>query len=213
LNQGGGQCEAGSLTGAVKKEKQHKKTGKTNKKIRGKGPKFFDHFSQARMFFESLTSWEKQHLIDAGKFELGNVVDFGVKQRMIEFFSNIDNDLATQVAQAIGVPPLPRKHLSSPMISPSVSQNISNYNTTETRRVAFLIAEGFNYDQLNTLVSSVLSSGAVPIIVSTRIGNITSRQGSKMMAQNSFLTTKSVKFDAVILVGGNNSINSLKIVG
>jgi len=186
----------------------------TNEKIRGKGPKFFDHFSQARLFIESLTSWEKQHLIDAGKVELGSVMDYGVKERMIEFFSNIDYDLATQVAQAIGVPPLPRMDLVlSPFLSPELSQNSSEYNTTDTRKVAFLIADGFNYNQINMLTTALASSGAIPLIVSTHIGNISSQTGPTVIAQYSFLTTKSVKFDAVVLVGGANSINSLKLLG
>ncbi|MEJ7697210.1 MAG: catalase [Candidatus Limnocylindrales bacterium] len=42
-------------------------------KVRARGESFFDHYSQARMFFRSQSQPEQQHLIKALRFELGKV--------------------------------------------------------------------------------------------------------------------------------------------
>ena len=42
-------------------------------KVRARGASFFDHYSQARMFFQSQSEPEQQHLIKALRFELGKV--------------------------------------------------------------------------------------------------------------------------------------------
>jgi catalase len=40
-------------------------------KVRQRSQKFFDHFSQARLFFDSQTDIEKDHIVSAFRFELG----------------------------------------------------------------------------------------------------------------------------------------------
>ena len=42
-------------------------------KIRGRSASFFDHFSQAKLFFNSQSEPEKTHIIIALSFELGKV--------------------------------------------------------------------------------------------------------------------------------------------
>ncbi len=42
-------------------------------KIRERSESFFDHFSQAKLFFNSQSEPEKNHLTDALCFELGKV--------------------------------------------------------------------------------------------------------------------------------------------
>ena len=48
---------------------------------------------------------EKQHLIDAARFELGRVESPVVRQRMVAMFDLVDRELATRVAERIGVLP------------------------------------------------------------------------------------------------------------
>src|SRR5690606_26807663 len=73
------------------------------KKVRARSKSFFDHFSQARLFFNSQSDPEKNHLIDAFSFELGKVKTVAVRQRMIGILSLIDKGLASEVAYALGL--------------------------------------------------------------------------------------------------------------
>ena len=67
-------------------------------KIRERSESFFDHFSQAKLFFNSQSEPEKNHIIDALSFELGKVETIAVRERMLYLISQIDEGLAAAVA-------------------------------------------------------------------------------------------------------------------
>ncbi|MBC7553908.1 MAG: catalase, partial [Taibaiella sp.] len=72
-----------------------------SRKIRGRSKSFFDHFSQAKMFFNSQSQPEKNHIIDALSFELGKVQTIAIRERMLRILNHIDAGLAAQVATAL----------------------------------------------------------------------------------------------------------------
>ena len=63
-------------------------------KVRARGASFFDHYSQARMFFQSQSEPEKQHIIKALRFELGKVQTPAVRERMVLHLAQVDGSLA-----------------------------------------------------------------------------------------------------------------------
>ena len=73
------------------------------KKIRERSQSFFDHFSQARLFFNSQSDHEKNHIVDALSFELGKVETEAIRVRMLGILSQVDKGLATQVAYNLGL--------------------------------------------------------------------------------------------------------------
>src|SRR4029079_16466539 len=74
-------------------------------KVRARGESFFDHYSQARMFFRSQSEPEQQHLIKALRFELGKVKTSSIRERMVAHLAQIDDSLAASVGKGIGTPP------------------------------------------------------------------------------------------------------------
>jgi catalase len=52
-------------------------------KVRARSESFRDYFSQATLFWNSLTPAEQAHLIAAGQFELGKVETKEVRERMV----------------------------------------------------------------------------------------------------------------------------------
>jgi catalase len=64
-------------------------------------PKFKDYYTQATLFYNSLSEVEKEHLIGAAQFELGKCDELVVQQAMIERFNLIDHDLAVKVAEGL----------------------------------------------------------------------------------------------------------------
>jgi catalase len=75
-------------------------------KTRARSESFLDHFSQAAMFLNSMSPPERQHLVDACRFELGKVVRKEIRERVVsQIFARIDPAFAADVARAIGVAP------------------------------------------------------------------------------------------------------------
>ncbi|RZK61494.1 MAG: catalase HPII, partial [Pedobacter sp.] len=201
------------------------------RKIRSRSRSFFDHFSQARLFFHSQSSAEQNHIIDALSFELGKVKSIMVRERMLAMLKQIDDALASAVAYALGlhIPEIALEDLNNsipadgskadyasenPEGSLAKSAALSMVNTIkdtiETRKIAILAADGVNGKTLSLVKDALVSAGAVVHIIAPRLGEIISVDDQKIQPDESFLTAASVLYDAVYVPGGSNSIASLE---
>ncbi len=73
------------------------------RKVRERGEKFFDHFSQATLFWNSQSEPEKRHIVQAFQFELGKLDRPAIRERMVAVLAQVDRGLATQVADGLGL--------------------------------------------------------------------------------------------------------------
>src|SRR5690606_26544944 len=75
---------------------------------------FNERFSQARMFYESQTTIEQQHMVKALRFELGKVETTAIRVRMLGLLSKINHELAEKVAEGLGakVPAQPEQPMN-----------------------------------------------------------------------------------------------------
>lgn len=176
--------------------------------IRARSNSFRDNFSQATLFWNSMSPPEKSHIIDAFRFEVGNVMDKEIKQRVVDMFNNVDNKLAQQIAMGIGATPPTSGASGNTSSSPAVSQ-LNTIKTAETRKVAILAENGFNHAEL-TKIMDFLTVGKVCFeIVSKELGTIKSLDNKELAVGKSYLTTASVNYDAVYVAGGQNSVNTM----
>ncbi len=203
------------------------------KKIRARSASFFDHFSQAAMFFHSQTEVEQNHIIRALRFELGKVETPPIRERMLYLLAQVDKTLAERVAEGLGlvVPrklekPLnmsfpadadpkkfqPRK-VTQPVETSERLSMIDNPNfpgkTIKTRKVAILAADGFDEPSLLEMKKALLRAGALPMTVAPHLGEIAGVNGERVKADFSLLTASSVLFDAVYVAGGDASVATL----
>jgi len=74
------------------------------RKVREAPATFDDHFSQATMFFRSLSPVEQDHLAGALTFELSKCYETPIRQRVLQLAANIDPRLAAAVAKGLGLP-------------------------------------------------------------------------------------------------------------
>ena len=132
-------------------------------KVRNRSKSFFDHFSQATLFFNSQSKPEQQHLIDALTFELGKVEKVYIRERMLGLLTQVDKNLAAKVAGGLGLPlpKAPEKPMNhgvsadanendtepinvKPVVDKSAALSMADTikNTVKTRKVAFLVANG-----------------------------------------------------------------------
>jgi catalase len=192
-------------------------------KVRARSESFKDHFSQARLFFQSQSEVEKQHLIAAGQFELGKVENMQVRERVIGLFAQIDERLAREVAQAVGVrvPPLtvpaanPGGTKSSRTVTTSAALSMESQDnkakaTPKGRMIAALLAEGFDEDALAALKKAAQAVGAQVVTVSKTLGELKGSGGKAVSVEKSYMTTGSIVFDGVFVPGGANAAAALK---
>ncbi len=199
-------------------------------KVRQRGDKFFDHFSQAVMFFNSLADWEQEHLVKALQFELGKVESAAIVERMLGLLHHIHIPLACRVADGLGVAvpvgierPLNRSvpadgdaaKFESQAIddslppSPALSMANRPSHGIRTRRIAILAANGVDSAAVHVLQDALLAAGAQSRIVAPHGGRLRCADGSEMRIDHSLLTTSSVMFDALFVPGGADSVATL----
>ena len=95
----------------------------SGRKVRQAPASFDDHFSQARLFYRSLSPVEQEHVAQAYTFELGKCYEENIKTRNLGILANIDAGLVSIVAGGLGLPvPEPTEPLSDPELSPALSQ-------------------------------------------------------------------------------------------
>jgi len=201
------------------------------KKVRARSKSFFDHFSQARLFFNSQSEPEKNHLIDAFSFELGKVKAVGIRQRMIGILSMVDEGLAAKVAFALGlkVPKAPMQPINHSIPadgnpadyqplpfegklkkSAALSMADTIKDSIKSRKIAILAADGVDVKSLNTVKAAILAEGGVVQVIGPRLGIIKAADNAGISVDESFLTAASVLYDAVYVPGGTDSIAALK---
>jgi catalase len=178
-------------------------------KIRERSESFKDHFSQATLFFRSLSKPEQQHLIEACQFELGKVERKDIRQRVVDHFARIDGELATAVAGAVGVN-APRGDKNGPAPRPSPALSMANtVKTTKGRVIAALVAPGVAGRELAAVRKALEAAGVKVEIVAPALGKVATAGGTTLEATKSLLTVKSVLFDAVLVAGGAGSVETL----
>ena len=200
------------------------------RKIRERSKSFVDHYSQATLFFNSQSTPEKDHIINALSFELGKVQTIAIRDRMLSILAKIDKSLAASVAfnlgihvpkdanlvinQSFGADADPMQY-QSPELKSSIESSaaLSMANTIKdsikTRKVAILAAEGVDEKALLAVQEALKSAGAVTVVVADKLGTFMSENDTEIMANESFLTTASVLYDAVYIPGGINSVATL----
>jgi len=70
-------------------------------KVRERGPKWHDHFSQPRRKYELMTPEQKDHLVSAFHYELGHVYSIPIRRRMINLIRQVHEELAERVAAGL----------------------------------------------------------------------------------------------------------------
>lgn len=203
-------------------------------KVRDRGEKFFDHFSQARLFYNSQTEIEQDHIVRAFCFELGKVETVDIRERMLTILNEVEGSLAARVATGLGleVPAQPHGPLnrsipadgnpadfqpkarakSKIQKSPALSIILSpKEETVQTRKVAILAADGCSDEDLNSMVQALIAGGAGAKVVAPHLGYLKTDKGELVKIHFSLLTASSVLFDAVYVPGGAKSIEGLKM--
>jgi len=200
-------------------------------KIRTRSDSFRDHFTQAALFFNSQSDYEQTHIVNALSFELGKVEINAIRERVVYILNQIDETLASKVAGNLGIEipakldkpmnmgfpadanpddyqPIPKKDTK---IKKSAALSMANTvkDTIKTRQIAFLVADGFDANDVKTMKNALEKQGAVAKIIGMKSKSVKDADGNEMKVDHALRTTASVLWDAVYIPGGEKSVNTL----
>lgn len=187
-------------------------------KQRVRGEKFQEHYNQAQLFYNSLTSYEKAHLKSGISFELSHCDDPQVYETYTKLLNNVDFDLAKEIAITVGgvIPkePVRPNHGKS---TPTLSQTYyaPKEPTIKSRRIAIIVADGFNLTQVNAIRAALKVGGATTWLIGPRRGQVypdgveVGSEKGGVFADHHYEGQRSTLFDAFIIPGGAKHAQSL----
>jgi len=184
-------------------------------KVRERSESFGDHFSQATLFFQSMSHHEKEHIIAAYSFELGKVEREYIRARQVnEILANIDLELAKRVAANLGLPAptagtVPARQ-TSVKESPALSQVNLLSGDIVSRKVAILVADGVDGKAVEAMKAALTAEGAHAKVLGPTSAPVKTADGKSLPVDASAEGLPSVAFDAVFVPGGKASIEALK---
>ncbi len=174
------------------------------KKGRIRPSSFADHYSQARMFFRSQSDLEQAHMASALVFELSKVATAHVREAIVGHLRNVDEALASRVADGLGMQTLPDAPASSAPIldlalSPALRIIDRMQDTLKGRCIGILVAQGSDAKSIAAIRSAAVKAGARVKIVAPKLSVLLS-DGKRLDADGQLAGTPSTVFDAVASV-------------
>jgi catalase len=176
-------------------------------KIRVRSESFADHFSQAALFYQSMSDVEKEHIALAYQFELGKVTKPEIRARVVnEILANFDAGLAATVAEGLGLPKPAKGARAAGKQKPSPALSLLNRGVPgiKTRKIAVLAAPGSDGAAIKSVQAALKSQGATPLLVAPTLAPI-----DGMNPDATISGMPSIMFDGVVVVGGAQGTKAL----
>lgn len=199
-------------------------------KVRARAQSFSDHYGQARLFWNSMTPIEKEHITKSLQFELSKVETRDIRLRMLAHLEKINDVLAAQVARALGEKPTAPNTArpggtadsaaetarlavaTSPTTASGKLQRAKGLSMEEGqprlpkgRKVAILAAEGVDATGVQALQQALKDAGAMADVVGPHLGTL----APGVVANKTLANTDPVLYDAVFVPGGAGSLQTL----
>lgn len=202
----------------------------SGRKVRERSKSFVDHYSQAKLFYNSQSTPEKMHLQNALIFELSKVTIPAIRERMVGQLAYIDKFLAWRVAEKVGVEvkPLDLPNQSLPAdsnvmdlqseerepntkISEALSMQNTIKDTIQGRKIGFIMANGCTINNIDALKTKLEEKGAKVEVIGPSLAPVKSENGTTYFPKHSLTSTRSVCFDALFICPGENSTKEFMI--
>ncbi|GAB3489927.1 catalase [Flexivirga lutea] len=157
---------------------------------------FDDHYSQATLFYRSLTPVEQEHVAQAYSFELGKCYEQAVKEREVACLASIDDELTERVAAALGIPvPEPTVAPAADVETSAALSQVGHAWPVAGRQVALIVDDDSDGEEVAQVRAALLDAGVLAIPVAPHGGDV-----AGVPAQRTYLTAASIEFDAVVLL-------------
>ena len=147
---------------------------------------------------------EQKHLADALVFELSKCVRVDIRARSVSHLCNIDMDLATTVANGLGMAVPDAAKAAKPTIDLPTSAALSilanGPKSFKGRKMGMVLTDGSSAKLFKALTSALENAGAVWEVVAPKIGGVMLDDGTAVAARHKIDGGPSVLFDAVAIL-------------
>ncbi len=187
------------------------------KMTRGRVKRFLDYFSQAKLYFDSLSKLEQEHLIDAIKFELSKVKSPDVRKEVISTLNEVSSDISKELSDYFNIEIKDKKLINNDLGDSSddfsyeeksvKTSNLSMISTeykTNTFKIAVLIDSldlSFDKTSLDSL-EKLESDGFYLTFIANEIGDLKNLENKK--AEGSYHSEDSVLYDGIYVISTEN---------
>ncbi|NIK71419.1 catalase [Paenibacillus sp. BK720] len=172
------------------------------RKIRGRSESFLDFYSQAKLFYNSLAPYEREHVKKAFCFELGKCKSDPVKANAVALLNHIDRSLAQEVADQIGAPlPEDNMEVKSDKKSPALSM-ADTVLLPDTKKVAIVRVGDPDVERFAEWTTALTEQNVNYTIVGRKLHDLP----NPLKVTATFETTDPTLYDAVLLVSSGPSI-------
>ncbi|MDA8744308.1 catalase [Rubripirellula amarantea] len=186
----------------------------SGEKLRIRPESFADHYTQARLFWVSMTEPEKRHIVGGFAFELGKCDELKIRKRMLGHLSNVDQELCERVASALGMEGeadsiKPLVSVGNPEPSPALSQYTDAPKTLAGKKIGVLTTNLLDSSLYNALEKAAKKEGAMMEIVALKAGPIKTTGGKEITPDHFLSGAPSVLFDCVVIAPGKDQLDAL----
>ncbi|MDN5686654.1 MAG: catalase [Brachybacterium sp.] len=162
---------------------------------------FEDHYSQARLFWRSMTLIERDHIIDAYSFELGKCYENVIRERQLQCLANIDGELCSRVAAALGMAaPEPTVaadgESDGQVVTSGPLSQLGGTWPTDGRMIGIVVDPEDDNSGLLALHEKIVADSMTPLVIAPHGGEV-----AGVPVGRTFATAASVEFDALLLAG------------
>jgi catalase len=179
--------------------------------VRANPASFDDHYSQATMFYRSLTPVEQAHIVEAFTFELGKCYELAIKERELQVLANVDADLCAQVAAGLGLPAPKGRPAQDVVLSSALSQVITEPGPIAGRKIGVIADAGADLAGIAKLRKAAEKLGASVLVIAP-VGGVLSDGTHEVIVDRTLLTARSVEFDAIVVAAKTTPVSDIKLV-
>jgi catalase len=176
---------------------------------------FADHYSQARQFYLSQTDIERRHIAEAFTFELSKVKHPQIRSRMVARLRDVDDDLASSVAEGLGLREMPPAAPAAVAVrtdlpeSPALSILLHGPGSFAGRKLGVLVTAGADAEVLAALRSAATAEQASVEVIAPAVGGVDASDRSLVTADQQVDGAPSVLYDAVAVIAAPGGARAL----
>ncbi|BBZ28572.1 catalase [Mycolicibacterium madagascariense] len=179
--------------------------------VRANPVSFEDHFSQATMFYRSLSALEQAHVVEAFTFELGKVYEKAIKERQLQVLAHVDTDLCAQVAAGLGLPAPKGQPAADVTVSPALVQMLAAPGPVDGRKVGIVADAGSDLAGIEKMVKTLAALKVTSFIIAPVGGELKAGR-KKVTVDRTLATARSIEFDALVVADGTTPTRDVKLV-
>lgn len=176
-------------------------------KIRQRSESFSDHFSQARLYYQSLAPHEQKHVVDAYTFELSKVKRLHIREREVqEVLANIDFDLAKQVGDNLGIEVTDPKNQKQSKLKTSKKLSFEAFEPADikAKKIAVLVHPQVNAQNVDAILNWAKAENAIAHILTPTPAPVPTSSKTQAGSDGMQKAEPSIAYDAVVIVDGDN---------